>query len=249
MTTNLDENISLLNTTSDENNSLEQADFFIENTAPLELEQVHLAENMQLSSQTEGTTPATTPTKVGAFSKMKNFFGQKGQEYKELRQQNAQERQEKMQAFKNKFAKKPKAEKPEKVKKEKKSKKTLRVVEITDNKDASGTNTGTNVKMLLETNEDEVKRFNHFLGAIEGHLGKVECQNENLLKQVGTLERNNTLLLQQVQTLTKNNNQLTEQYNNMKKREKIAKIMAIIAATFSIGLAIFTIFNLIFNFL
>jgi len=110
-------------------------------------------------------------------------------------------------------------------------------------------NTSSSIRTLLETNEDDVRKFNEFLGALEVHLDKVEDQNEHLVKQLSTLEKNNNLLLEQVQTLTKNNNQLTEQYNNMKKREKIAKIMAIIAATFSIGLAIFTIFNLIFNIL
>ncbi|MCL2375581.1 MAG: hypothetical protein FWC82_03570 [Firmicutes bacterium] len=103
---------------------------------------------------------------------------------------------------------------------------------------------GASLRTLLETNEDDIRKFNEFLGAMELHLDKVEGQNEHLLRQLGTLEKNNTLLLEQVQVLTKNNNQLTEQYNNMKKREKVAKIMAIIAATFSIGLAVF---NVIFN--
>jgi len=103
---------------------------------------------------------------------------------------------------------------------------------------------GGSVRTLSEVTAEDMNKFNDFLGAIETQLDKVEGQNENLLRQISTLDKNNQLLLEQVQTLTKNNNQLTEQYNNMKKREKLAKIMAIIAATFSIGLAVF---NIIFN--
>ena len=103
---------------------------------------------------------------------------------------------------------------------------------------------GASVKTLAETNADDMRKFGEFLGAIETQLDKVEEQNENLIKQLSTLEKNNNMLLEQVTNLTDNNNKLTEQYNNMKKREKVAKIMAIVAATFSIGLAIF---NIIFN--
>jgi len=105
---------------------------------------------------------------------------------------------------------------------------------------------GSSVKTLAKTTDDDMRKFNEFLGAIEVQLDKVEEQNEQLLKTICTLEKNNDMLLEQVTNLTRNNNQLTEQYNNMKKREKIAKIMAIIAATFSIGLAVF---NIIFNFI
>jgi len=103
---------------------------------------------------------------------------------------------------------------------------------------------GSSVRTLTETGSDDMRKFGEFLGAIETQLDKVEEQNESLIKQLSTLEKNNNMLLEQVSNLTKNNNQLAEQYNNMKKREKVAKIMAIVAASFSIGLAIF---NVIFN--
>ena len=103
---------------------------------------------------------------------------------------------------------------------------------------------GASVRTLSKTTDEDMRKFNDFLGAIEVQLDKVEGQNEHLLRQLSQLEKNNDMLLEQVKTLTHNNNQITEQYNNMKKREKVAKIMAIIAATCSIGLAVF---NIIFN--
>ena len=92
-----------------------------------------------------------------------------------------------------------------------------------------------------------MRKFSEFLGAIEFQLDKVEGQNENLIHQLETLESNNKLLLEQVTHLTKNNDQLTEQYNNMKKREKVAKILAIISASFGIGLGVFNIIRLIIS--
>ena len=106
---------------------------------------------------------------------------------------------------------------------------------------------GSSVRTFLETSSEDMLKFNRFLGAIEIQLDKVEGQNVHLLHQLSTLEKNNALLLEQVQALTKNNNQLTEQYNNMKRREKIAKIMAIISATIGIGLGIYNVIRLILS--
>jgi len=47
--------------------------------------------------------------------------------------------------------------------------------------------------------------------------------------------------------LTDNNNQLTEQFNASKRREKIAKTLAIIAAIFAIGLSAYNILKLIIS--
>ena len=87
----------------------------------------------------------------------------------------------------------------------------------------------------------DVRQINEFFGTIEAQLDKVDGQNKSLLEQLSMLKINNETLVSQVKILTQNNNQLTEQFNAMKKREKIAKILAIISAILAIGLSFFNI--------
>ncbi|MCL2375286.1 MAG: hypothetical protein FWC82_02030 [Firmicutes bacterium] len=113
-------------------------------------------------------------------------------------------------------------------------------------KDKGKPTVGGSVRALAETSPEDSRRLNDFLNAIEVQLDKVDEKNSLLLSQITTLKDNNEILLDQVKTLTHNNNQLAEQYNNMKKREKIAKIMAIVSASLAISVTIFTfIWNVI----
>ncbi|MCL2796542.1 MAG: hypothetical protein FWD58_00585 [Firmicutes bacterium] len=101
---------------------------------------------------------------------------------------------------------------------------------------------------------DSIAKFNDFLGSIETQLGRVDEQNKSLLGQVSVLKSNNEILLNQVSVLktnndallsqinilTENNSRLTEQFNVSRRREKIAKTLAIISSILAIGLTIYT---------
>ena len=99
---------------------------------------------------------------------------------------------------------------------------------------------------VSDTSTDDLKKFNAFLGTIENQLGRVDEQNKSLLEQLSVLKSNNETLVTQVKILTNNNNQLTEQFNASKKREKIAKTLAIISAIAAIGLTTYNFLMIIF---
>lgn len=100
-------------------------------------------------------------------------------------------------------------------------------------------------KLSSDVSSEDVRKINEFLGSIENQLDKVDEQNKSLLEQLSLLKTNNEILVSQVEILTRNNISLTEQFNAMKKREKIAKILAIISAVLAIGLSAYNILRLI----
>ena len=83
--------------------------------------------------------------------------------------------------------------------------------------------------------EKETRRIGEYLNAIENQLDKVDEQNKILLFHLSTVRENNEALLNQISVLSKNNEQLFEQFQSSKKREKLAKIIAIIASSLAIG--------------
>ena len=91
----------------------------------------------------------------------------------------------------------------------------------------------------------DIKKFNEFLGNIEAQLERVDEQNRSLLEQLSLLKSNNETLISQVCILTDNNNHLTEQFNKSRKREKIAKILAIISSVAALGLTAWKIIGML----
>jgi len=87
----------------------------------------------------------------------------------------------------------------------------------------------------FEKHAKDARKLGEYLSAIENQLDKVDEQNEMLLLHLSTVKDNNESLLEQVKVLSKNNEQLYEQFQASKKREKFAKIIAIIASGLAIG--------------
>ena len=92
------------------------------------------------------------------------------------------------------------------------------------------TNGDKNEKTVKET-----RKLNEYLDAIETQLDKMDEQNKILLFHLSTVKENNEALLHQVTVLSKNNDQLFQQFKASKKREKFAKIIAIVASCLAIG--------------
>ena len=90
------------------------------------------------------------------------------------------------------------------------------------------------------------KKLNDYLDAIECQLDKMDEQNKMLLFYLTTVKENNEALLNQVNLLSKHNDELYKQFQASKKREKIAKILAIISSVAAIG---FTVWRIIDAFL
>jgi len=86
---------------------------------------------------------------------------------------------------------------------------------------------------------EKARKLNHYLDAIESQLDKMDEQNKILLFHLSTVKENNEALLEQVKVLSKNNEQLFQQFQTSKKREKLAKVIAIIASGLAIGFWIY----------
>jgi small-conductance mechanosensitive channel len=93
------------------------------------------------------------------------------------------------------------------------------------------------------------RRLNEYLGAIENQLDKMDEQNKMLLFYLTTVKDNNESLLKQISVLSKNNDQLFQQFQHSKKREKLAKIVAIISALLTIGLTAWRIIEMILKYI
>ncbi|MCL2555521.1 MAG: hypothetical protein FWE03_00685 [Firmicutes bacterium] len=79
------------------------------------------------------------------------------------------------------------------------------------------------------------RKLNDYLDAIENQLDKVDEQNKMLLFYLTTVKENNETLLSQVNHLTKHNEELNTQFKLSKRREKIAKTLAIISSIAAIA--------------
>ena len=91
----------------------------------------------------------------------------------------------------------------------------------------------------------DTRKLNEYLGAIETQLDKVDEQNKILLFHLSTVKENNEALLKQITVLSKNNEQLFQQFQSSKRREKIAKIIAVVASSLAIGFWIYKIIMVI----
>ena len=89
------------------------------------------------------------------------------------------------------------------------------------------------------------RKLNEYLGAIESQLGRMDEQNKILLFHLSTVKENNEALLNQVTVLSKNNDLLFQQFQASKKREKIAKIIAIISSSLAIVYGVYRLVDLI----
>ncbi|MCL2798591.1 MAG: hypothetical protein FWD58_11205 [Firmicutes bacterium] len=122
---------------------------------------------------------------------------------------------------------------------------------IFDRKESSGEPKPTHPKkgpkadLNLKADADTIEKLNEFMESIETQLDRVDAQNKSLLAQVSLLKTNNETLLLQITTLTNNNNRLTEQFNASKRREKIAKTLAIVSAILAIGLSTYNFLRMI----
>ncbi len=85
----------------------------------------------------------------------------------------------------------------------------------------------------------ETRKLNEYLDAIETQLDKMDEQNKILLFHLSTVKENNEALLNQVTVLSKNNDLLFQQFQASKKREKLAKTVAVISSVLGIGFIIF----------
>lgn len=94
---------------------------------------------------------------------------------------------------------------------------------------------------LKEKSERTARKLNEYLDAIENQLDKVDEQNKILLFHLSTVKENNEALLNQISVLSKNNEQLFQQFQASKKREKLAKIVAIISSCLAIGFWVYRI--------
>lgn len=86
-----------------------------------------------------------------------------------------------------------------------------------------------------ETSAKETRKLNEYLDAIESQLDKMDEQNKILLFHLQTVKENNETLLNQINILSKNNEQLFQQFQASRKREKVSKIIAVIASCLAIG--------------
>ena len=96
-----------------------------------------------------------------------------------------------------------------------------------------------------EKSAKDTRKINEYLDAIETQLGSLDEQNKILLYHLSTVKENNEALLQQITLLSRNNKMLFEQFQNMKRREKTAKIVAIIASCLAIGFWVWKIISII----
>jgi len=88
---------------------------------------------------------------------------------------------------------------------------------------------------LCEKTKKNNRKLNDYLDAIENQLDKVDEQNKMLLFYLTTVKENNETLLSQVNHLTKHNEELNQQFKISKRREKIAKTLAIISSIAAIA--------------
>jgi len=79
------------------------------------------------------------------------------------------------------------------------------------------------------------RRLNDYLETIESQLDKVDEQNKMLLFYLTTVKENNETLLAQVNHLTRHNEELNKQFKISRRREKIAKTLAIISSIAAIA--------------
>ena len=100
---------------------------------------------------------------------------------------------------------------------------------------------GDDEKQKHEKSAKDTRKLNEFLGSIESQLDKMDEQNKLLLFHLQTVKENNEALLNQINVLSKNNEQLFKQFQASKRREKIAKIIAIIASCLAIGFWVYKI--------
>ena len=91
------------------------------------------------------------------------------------------------------------------------------------------------------------RRLNDYLDAIENQLDKVDEQNKMLLFYLTTVKENNETLLSQVNILSKHNEELNKQWKISRRREKIAKTLAIISSIAAIGFTAWRIIDMILS--
>jgi len=96
-----------------------------------------------------------------------------------------------------------------------------------------------------EKTQKHQRRLNECLDAIETQLDKVDEQNKMLLFYLTTVKENNETLLSQVNHLTKHNDELYEQFKMSRRREKIAKTLAIISSIAAIAFTAWRIIDMI----
>ena len=97
------------------------------------------------------------------------------------------------------------------------------------------------IRQKNEKSAKDTRKLNEYLGAIECQLDKMDEQNKILLFHLSTVKENNEALLNQITVLSKNNELLFKQFQASKKREKLAKIIAIIASSLAIGFWVYRI--------
>ena len=96
-----------------------------------------------------------------------------------------------------------------------------------------------------ETPAKDTRKLNQYLGAIESQLDKMDEQNQILLFHLSTVKENNEALLKQLTVLSKNNEQLFKQFQASKRREKVAKIIAIISSSLAVIYGAYRLIDLI----
>ncbi|MCL2861273.1 MAG: hypothetical protein FWE22_02565 [Firmicutes bacterium] len=84
-----------------------------------------------------------------------------------------------------------------------------------------------------------------YLEHIETQLDKVDEQNKLLIDHLATAKENNEAFINQITALSKTNEKLSEQFSSLKRREKVAKIIAIIASSLAIGFWVFQFIRII----
>ncbi|MCL2234574.1 MAG: hypothetical protein FWC11_04225 [Firmicutes bacterium] len=94
-------------------------------------------------------------------------------------------------------------------------------------------------------NDSEI--LSRYLGHIETQLDKVDEQNKLLLMHLASSKENNDLLIKQITELSKSNERLTTQFLTLKKREKVAKIIAIVASSLAIGFWVYQFIMILTN--
>lgn len=96
-----------------------------------------------------------------------------------------------------------------------------------------------------EKSSKENRKLSEYLSTIEEQLDKVDEQNKVLLFYLTTVKENNEALINQINILSKNNEQLFHQFMASKKREKLAKIIAIVSSGLAIGYTLYRFIMLI----
>jgi small-conductance mechanosensitive channel len=97
----------------------------------------------------------------------------------------------------------------------------------------------------IEKPQKDMRKLNEYLSSIEEQLDKVDEQNKTLLSHLNTVKENNETLLEQVKVLSKNNEQLYNQFQTSKRREKIAKIVAVISSCLAIGFWVYRFISIL----